>query len=63
MRLSRDDAFRIASDFEEWIHEQVGQDVTHIRQPDVFSTTVLRAKPRLRTPGPPITMKSGTTEK
>ena len=50
MRLSRDDAFRLASDFEEWIHEQCGEDITSIRQPDQFSVTVLRAKTRKSRP-------------
>lgn len=45
-RLTREDAWRLASDFEEWIHEMVNQDVIVVRQPNSFAITALGAKPR-----------------
>ena len=46
MRLTRDEAMRLIDRFDEWIHDQVGEDVKVSRALGEFSVQVLRAKAR-----------------
>ena len=57
MRLTLDEALRLADAFSDWIMDQVEEDVTIRRPPDAFSVEVLRGHKRdrqilLREPGP-----------
>jgi len=46
MRLTLDDAMRLADQFSEFIFEAVGEDVQVRRPPEAFTVEVLRRKPR-----------------
>ena len=48
MRLTLDEAMKLSDRFEEFIMDNVGEDVRVRRPPEAFLVEVLRAKPRKR---------------
>ena len=47
MRLTRDEAFRLKDRFDDWIEQQIGEDVTISHSLDEFSVELLRKKKRV----------------
>ena len=48
MRLTLDEAMKLADLFSEWIMDNVGEDVRVRRPPEAFIIEVLRQRPRKR---------------